>query len=492
MQKSNINALLVLIGLGIFAYLIWLFYYNVAPSFAWNEDFKKDSKQPYGLNVFYELLKESRNEKDFVLMDTSLRELNKLVKSKSANMNYVLMGDNAAGFDDSTANLLNRFLQNGNNAFLILKTFPYSLNEKLHLGKFRINYWIENVTPERDTSYYDSIGNKIETVVAWPSGIDTSYDCAFLPELKDTILDSFVIVNKDTTQRFEIHKEYYFSNFMYTTVTHEAQLNYAASNLKEMKNWSYDYFSFTDYKEYGWGYVELPNMADSLPYDSLGVLNDSFCNFIKIKVGKGNLYIHTIPMAFANYQLTEERKFDYVNNFCSYLNSGKILWDDISLIRKKENNNDDNQPHATPLQYIFANKSLKWAWYTALLGVLLYLIFHIKRQLPAINIKLPKQNTSLEYVKNISFLYFNKKSHQNIALKKWRLFNAFLMQRYGEKAENMNDFWIERLSQKSGIDKIEIAKLVAVSHKNLLVASYDAKDLIELHQHLQYFYEHCK
>ncbi|MEN9522875.1 MAG: hypothetical protein RL065_1252 [Bacteroidota bacterium] len=491
MQKSNINALLVFGGLVIFAYLIWLFYYNVSPSYNWDENYKKDSNEPYGLSVFHELLKESRGDKDFVLMDTSLHELKQLVKSKSTNMNYVLAGNSAQGFDDSSATLLKQFIENSNNAFLILKSIPNSLNDKFKIGKFRTSYWVENVTPERDTSYYDSIGNKIETTIAQVTGIDTSYNCAFRPDLKDTIQDSFVIVNKDTLQRFEIHKEYYFSNFNYSVNAHEAQLNYASVDLKEMKNWSYDYFSNNNFIEYQWNYFETANFTDSLKYDSLGVLNDRYCNFIRLKVGKGYLYLQSIPMAFTNYQLTEERKFDYLNKFCSYFNTGKIIWDESSLHEKKTNH-QNNTPHSTPLQYIFSNKSLKWAWYTALIGVLLYLIFHIKRQLPAISIRLPKQNTSLEYVKNISFLYFSKKSHQNIALKKWKLFSSFLFQRYGEMLDNMDDSWIERLSQKSGVDKNAIAQLVATSNKNFLVASYDAKDLIEFHQHLQYFYNNCK
>lgn len=491
MQKSNVNALLVFLGLGIFAYLIWLFYYNVSPSYNWDESLSKDNKEPYGLSVFFELLKDSKAENNFVVLDTNMNELKKCVKNNSVNMNYILTGNKALGFDDSAATLLKQFVEKGNNAFFILKTFPYSLNKKLKIGKHRVDYWVENVTPERDTSYYDSIGNKIETTIAQPQGIDTSFNISMLQDYRDTIIDSFVIAKSDTIARYKIHKEYYFSNFNYTINAHEAQLNYASSNLKEMKNWSYDYFLYNDFKEYSWGYFETLNFADSLRYDSLGSLNDKFCCFMRIKVGKGNIYIHAIPMAFTNYQLTEERKFDYVNNFCSLLNSGKIIWDEINL-KQPKNDNDNNEPHSTPLQYIFANKSLKWAWYTALLGVLLYLVFHIKRQLPVIKIKLPKQNTSLEYVKNISFLYFGKKSHQNIALKKWKLFSDFLMHRYGEQTSNMDDVWVERLSKKSGIEKNELAKLVAISHKNLLVASYDANDLIELHQHLQYFYDHCK
>jgi hypothetical protein len=489
MQKSNLNALLVFVVLGIFAYLIWLFYYNVSPTYKWNETLKKDNTEPYGLSVFYELLKDSRSEKDFVVMDTSINELKKLMKKNSTNMNYILAGNTADGFDDSSATILKQFVEKGNNAFIILKSFPYSLNTKLKIGKFRISYWVENVTPVNDSVTQFEVSTDSAKTIKY---IDTSFNIALQQDYKDTIIDSFVIVNKDTTERYLIHKEYYFSNFYYTNPAHEAQLNYAAANLKEMKNWSYDYFDAIDFKEYNWGYLETPNFSDSITYDSLGVLNDSFCSFIKIKCGKGNIFIHAIPMAFTNYQLTEERKFDYVNNFCSYFNSGKIIWDEASLHQKQNNNNENSEPHATPLQYIFANKSLKWAWYTALLGVLLYLIFHIKRQLPTISIKLPKQNTSLEYVKNISFLYFGKKSHQNIAMKKWKLFSNFLQHRYGEKADNINDEWIERLAQKSGVDTNEIAKLVAASHKNLLVASYEAKDLIELHQHLQYFYEHCK
>jgi hypothetical protein len=485
MNKSNLNALLVLAAIGIVIFLGWLFYYNITPKYEWDENFKKDGKSPYGINVFYELLKNTRSEKDFINLDTSLNQLIVANKSKASNQNYILFGD-AQSFDDSSAAVIKHFVENGNNAFIISKFIPHSINRVLKIGRNQMRYWVENVNSGvedsmiNDTTYYNS--TIIDTTIFLKPNNDTHYD---------TIIDSFIIVKKDTTERYLIHKEFYFSSFIFSTTEHEAQLNYVSADLKNSKNWSYDYFVNNGFVEYEWNSFHTANFSDSIHFDSLSVLDDQYPCMIRIKIGKGYLYMHVIPMAFTNYNLTEERKFDYVNGFVSFFNSGKIYWDECSL-KQPKNNNDEVEEHGTPLQYIFANRSLKWAWYTGLLAILLYLIFHIKRKLPVLNVKIPKQNTSLDFLKNISLLYFNKKSHHNIALKKWKLFNQFLLHRYGERTDDMDEVWIEKLAKKSGVNAESIKSLVGASHNNLMVATYTSKNLIELHQLLQYFYENCK
>jgi hypothetical protein len=45
-------------------------------------------------------------------------------------------------------------------------------------------------------------------------------------------------------------------------------------------------------------------------------------------------------------------------------------------------------------------RSLRWAWYLTLLGVIIYAIFHAKRRQNVIPIIEPKQNNSLKICRN--------------------------------------------------------------------------------------------
>lgn len=50
----------------------------------------------------------------------------------------------------------------------------------------------------------------------------------------------------------------------------------------------------------------------------LGTNNIGFANFMKVKIGKGYLYIHSVPNIFTNYNLLKVER-DYIFKCLSYL-----------------------------------------------------------------------------------------------------------------------------------------------------------------------------
>ena len=64
--------------------------------------------------------------------------------------------------------------------------------------------------------------------------------------------------------------------------------------------------------------------AYNLGHDNLGNIN-----FIKLKAGKGNIYVHQAPLAFSNYFLLHKNNMSYYETALSYLpkNKKQVVWD---------------------------------------------------------------------------------------------------------------------------------------------------------------------
>src|SRR5690606_3172074 len=132
----------------------------------------------------------------------------------------------------------------------------------------------------------------------------------------------------------------------------------------------------------------------------LGYQEDGGVNFIRIAAGNGNLYLHSNPLVFTNYFLTNEENVAYASAVFSHLRGKGIVWDEYSKIPFAGNNNAYN----SPLYYILQQPSLKYAWWLLLLTVLLYVVFAARRTQRVIPVIDPKTNSSLEFVNLISSL----------------------------------------------------------------------------------------
>lgn len=106
--------------------------------------------------------------------------------------------------------------------------------------------------------------------------------------------------------------------------------------------------------------------------------------FVKFNLGQGEVWVHTLPLAFTNVQLLEARVFDYVEWVFQFLDSGNLIWD----IKNKSGGlaGDGNKliektiVGNQPLRFILRQTSLATAFYLSVITAILYLIVGWRRE----------------------------------------------------------------------------------------------------------------
>jgi hypothetical protein len=194
-----------------------------------------------------------------------------------------------------------------------------------------------------------------------------------------------------------------------------------------------------DTSEYQWGY--FPSFALK-HFRVLGSLADEeysetkFPNFVYKKIGKGYLYWHSNPLLFTNLYLSKNSisGFNHLNAFLSHFRAEHWIWDYASTIPPPKIKNKPKQRFdkpKTPMEYIFSQPALTWAWLLLLAIAAFYVLFGAKRRQQSIAIVEINRNTSLEFINTIGRLYFQQQNHKVIFEKIMQLFRAHLRRKYG-------------------------------------------------------------
>lgn len=200
---------------------------------------------------------------------------------------------------------------------------------------------------------------------------------------------------------------------------------------------------------------------------------------IRMQWGKGNLILCTTPMAFTNIYLLAGNNNQYVSSLLSYLPQADIVWTEYYHLGRME--------VSTPLRFILMNEPLRWAYYVAILSLLIFMIFEMKRKQRIIPIIKPLQNTTLEFVGTIGSLYFQHADHKNIADKKINFFLEHVRVRYWLSTAKLNDEFISSLSHKSGIDEKYVSQLVKMIVHIQSQKKISANELIKLDKQIHGF-----
>lgn len=250
---------------------------------------------------------------------------------------------------------------------------------------------------------------------------------------------------------------------------------------------------------YSWHYFPYDLMCeDNEHIVPLGSLNEGFDNFIKVDYGAGSFYFHTTPILYTNSVLKIlPEGLEYADRSFAHLQEGKVYWDKRSRIWHYDNGTDWWNQKKTfesegPLQYILAQPSLAWAWYITLGLGLLYFLFRAKRQQRVIPVTEPNRNTSLEFISTIGRMYFVKGNHRKLALDKMRLFLAYVREHYKIQTKNLDEQFIQQLSEKAEVPKDLLKKIIDIN-QNIKVSSFLSEEmLIDFHNILDQFYKNCK
>ena len=204
-------------------------------------------------------------------------------------------------------------------------------------------------------------------------------------------------------------------------------------------------------------YVGLNNKTSAILGEMKFSNGDVFPSFIRIKYGKGLIFLHNQSVAFTNYALLQtQSSADYVAHLLAYLPKNlETVWlvQDQTLKSQQEANR-------TPLSVIFKYPALRATWLIMLYGLLLFVLFNAKRRQRIVPIIKPLKNTTIEFAQTIGNLYFQSESATNITAKKIIYFLDKIRNRYYLDTKTLDEEFEKRLQAKSGKDLQLIKNIV--------------------------------
>ncbi|MGB5418016.1 DUF4350 domain-containing protein [Algibacter sp.] len=226
---------------------------------------------------------------------------------------------------------------------------------------------------------------------------------------------------------------------------------------------------------------------DSINHTVLGYskIDYKHVNFLQIPFGDGQVFLHLEPKAFTNYHILKEDRYKYVERTLSYLPNNNVYFDSYT---KMQTGYDGDVEKNSNLGWFLEQMSFKWAWFTAIVFGILFMIFNAKRRQRVIRIIKPLQNTTVAFVKTVSNLYFDTKDHKNLIDKKIAYFLEKIRRELNLDTTNLDEAFTENLAAKTGKKKEDVKKLI--NYINLMKSKNEffEENLIKLNRNIEAFY----
>lgn len=208
-------------------------------------------------------------------------------------------------------------------------------------------------------------------------------------------------------------------------------------------------------------------------------------NFIRLTYkGGGAIYLHFAPLAFSNFFLLHKQNIAYYENALSYLpaDTREIIWDEYYRY--------DHTREFSAFNYIFSRPALRWAFWLLLLLFLILYLFDSKRRQREIPVVSPLANTSLDFVRTIGRLYFQRRDNHNLAMKMVAYFQDQVRTRFHLPVTALDEALVDRLAYRTGYPKESLAPLVDYMYHLPTKAYISDEELLDLHGQLEAFYKH--
>ncbi|NML67759.1 hypothetical protein HHL22_21365 [Hymenobacter sp. RP-2-7] len=201
---------------------------------------------------------------------------------------------------------------------------------------------------------------------------------------------------------------------------------------------------------------------------------------LRLDVGRGHLYLCSVPLALGNYWLLRPQQGDFALAALSALPTGRPVWWD-------EYQKQGRAGEQSLLRVVLGSPALRAAYYLLLAGALLLVLVEARRRQRVIPVLKPLPNTTLLFTRTVAGLYRQGRRHGPIAEKKVALFLDYLRTRFHEPSPDLADeAFRERLSQKAGLPRARVDELVrlinfartapAVTDRELLALSRAISD----------------
>jgi hypothetical protein len=218
--------------------------------------------------------------------------------------------------------------------------------------------------------------------------------------------------------------------------------------------------------------------------DTLGYVKGK-PDFIRYKVGEGHISLHAAPLSVSNYFLLQKNNIGYMEGIYNTLPKDikTIYWNDYF---KRETKIAD-------LSILLKYPATRWAFFLALFGFLIFLLFESKRRQRVIPALPPLENTSVSFVETVGRLYFNKADHSNLAEKMIQHFLEWVRTHYYINTNHFDDQFVQQLTLKSGVPELTVRSLITmIGHIQTSRESITEIELYRLYETIELFYKENK
>lgn len=221
---------------------------------------------------------------------------------------------------------------------------------------------------------------------------------------------------------------------------------------------------------------------DTLTTTVLGSNDRNKANFIKMRFGKGAVFIHVMPHCFSNNFLLTRDNASYTAKALSYIPADvdQVFWDEYY---KPGRTGSDN-----PLRYILNDPDLRWAFRIGLVTMVLFVLFGIKRRQRIIPVITPLQNSTMDFVKTVGNVYFNKKDNKNIAEKMIGYFLEYIRAHFFLPTHVLDEPFVQALSKKTGVPQPDLDELIKIIDAVQTGSATSNEVLLQLNRQLDAFY----
>ncbi|MCB0777378.1 MAG: DUF4350 domain-containing protein [Chitinophagaceae bacterium] len=194
--------------------------------------------------------------------------------------------------------------------------------------------------------------------------------------------------------------------------------------------------------------------TDSATTDILGNDASERVNFIRLQTGKGQIFLHLEPLSFSNYFLLNKDNAEFYSNVMSLIRPGirKVIWDEYYLNKRAANNKRKKGWMSVLMQY----PAFRAALITAIITLILFVLFEMRRKQRIIPVMTKPANDSLDFVKTIGRLYYEKGDHKNLCKKMAAYFSEHVRNKYKLPTTKLDAEFIKNLHYKSGVPETEI------------------------------------
>ncbi|RMF01737.1 MAG: DUF4350 domain-containing protein [Bacteroidetes bacterium] len=421
-----------IVGLLLLGLILLLIFQAGDKRFSWRENFKVDSKEPYGLYAFYQLLEHYSGFGEVQVLRDSL---NGQLPDREAGTGvtdgtYLFVGPGMYMRPQDRDALL-AFVSDGNTALISCKVLPYDLMFYLYYTECEGYY------------AWDGLAHIVDSTITtrlYPHATDGGTQASF------TFVEDF----KGKVTEWNYFPEYYLCEG-------EQALQpigyFAGDSLVNMVR-----------IDYGDGTFYLHSQPRV--FTNLFIVQPDgrrYAEEVLNLAGNGPLY-------WDQYSRIPER-----------------------MARNQNNNLPRGPQHRlqsdSPLTYVLEQPPLAWAWYLLVATGLIYLIFRTRRRQRVVPVLPKRQNASLQLVQTLGFLYYQKSTHLQVARQAIQLLRKHVRQRYGLQWKNDDPAFLEQLKHHTNLPESLLAQIMAD------VANFDkrpgisADELINFHRRLEQFYQ---